>query len=403
MDPDTLAVTKIGPTLRERIDAGELSENGLDQWMPDLNERIDGNPVVWPVLDSGEMSVWQAIPNTLRSWIREGFFRVRPPTKREVRPFTFAYVKAGNRKKTNEGVFRTTGREPCGARIIEVTHQDKIAKSVWKVPQHDARQYGTPMLRLLIERTDFSYPKSPSAVADTLQTVVGDNPNAIILDFFAGSGTTLQSAAMLNAKDDGRRQVLLVTNNEVGAETAKDLNERGIRPGDREYEMHGIFAAVTRPRVQAAIEGTFQDKPVEGQYEAGYAGGRLLAEGFEENVKFFDLTYQDVVRVEIDMAFNAIAPLLWMRAGSKGEIIKDSVWPGGRQKPYAWTDQYAVLFNTDRWQSFIACLPPTVGTVFVVTDSPTMFANIVAELPGYVLDTLRLYERYLTTFAINQR
>lgn len=400
IDPDTLRVVEIGPTLKEKVDTGEMGGD-LDQWMPDSDERIGGNPVVWPVLDSGEMSVWQTVPDTLRSLLCDGFFRVRRPQKKGPRPFTLAYVKSGNRQKTLDGVFRTIGSEPCGARKIEVSPQNRTAKTVWKVPEHDARQYGTSMLRSLVGRTDFSYPKSPYAVADTLKTIVGDNKTATILDFFAGTGTTLQSAAMLNAEDNGQRQVILVTNNEVGAETEKGLAGL-IRPGDQEYEAQGIFNAVTVPRIQAAIEGTFQGRPVVGKYEGQYAGGRFLSEGFEENVKFFELTYLDAAQVELDMAFNAIAPLLWIRAGSKGRIIAESLDPLGQRKPYAWTDLYAVLFNTDHWQPFVAKLPLTVRTAFVVTDSPTTFSIITSELPGHVQDTVRLYERYLTTFAVNQ-
>ena len=39
-------------------------------------------------------------------------------------------------------------------------------------------------------------------------------PNSTILDFFAGSGTTLHATIQLNAEDGGHRQCILVTNNE---------------------------------------------------------------------------------------------------------------------------------------------------------------------------------------------
>ena len=402
VDPDTLTVTKIGPTLDDRINAGEMSKEDLAEWTPNLHHDTGGNPVVWPFNNEDELCVWQYMPKNLQKLIDDGFFKVTPPRYKTLRPFTLGYVKKRNQNKILEGEYETTGREASGTRIIQVTKQDKTAKSIWKVPAHDANKNGKPMLKNLIGNTDFLYPKSPYAVADTLQSIVGNNPDAIILDFFAGSGTTLQSAAMLNAEDNGRRQVLLVTNNEVGEQTDKALRKRGLRPGDPEYEAEGIFASVTRPRIQAAIEGKFRGKQIKGKYKAGYADERALAEGFEENVKFFELTYQDVDRVEYDMAFNAIAPLLWMRAGSEGEIIGESLYSTGGRKPYASTDRYAILFNTDHWQSFILNLPPTAETVFVVTDSPTMFTSIVAELPSHVQDRVRLYERYLTTFAVNQ-
>jgi len=128
-----------------------------------------------------------------------------------------------------------------------------------------------------------------------------------------------------------------------------------------------------------------------------------MAEGFEENVEFFELTYQDPAQVELDLAFSAIAPLLWLRAGASGTVLDESLDGAARRRPYAWTDRYAVLFNVDRWQSFVSKLPATVTAVFVVTDSPTQFAHVASELPAQVLDVVRLYENYLSTFTINQR
>ena len=73
----------------------------------------------------------------------------------------------------------------------------------------------------------------------------------------------------------------------------------------------------------------------------------------------------------------------------------------GEPLPFAVTDVYAVLFDPDQWRSFLDELPDTVATVFVVTDSASVFAGVAGELPDG-LDVVRLYENYLTTFAINQ-
>ena len=64
----------------------------------------------------------------------------------------------------------------------------------------------------------------------------------------------------LNKQDGGNRQCISVTNNEVGADEQKALRERGLRPGDTEWELLGICDYITKPRVQAAITG---QKPVD--------------------------------------------------------------------------------------------------------------------------------------------
>jgi adenine-specific DNA-methyltransferase len=76
----------------------------------------------------------------------------------------------------------------------------------------------------------FSFPKSLYAVQDTLRFFVADKPSALIVDFFAGSGTTLHAVNLLNAEDGGHRRCIMVTNNEVSADEAKSLTERGFQP-----------------------------------------------------------------------------------------------------------------------------------------------------------------------------
>jgi adenine-specific DNA-methyltransferase len=71
----------------------------------------------------------------------------------------------------------------------------------------------------------FPFPKSLYAVEDALRFFVIDQPNAIILDFFSGSGTTAHSVMRLNRQDGGRRQCISVTNTEVAADEQTSLRK----------------------------------------------------------------------------------------------------------------------------------------------------------------------------------
>lgn len=124
----------------------------------------------------------------------------------------------------------------------------------------------------------------------------------------------------LNRQDGGTRQCILVTNNEVGAVEQEELREKGLRPGDPEWEERGICDYITKPRIQAAITGIRPDgQPIEGGYK--FTDKFPMAEGFDENAEFFTLTYETPVAVSHQMAFARIAPLLWLRAGSQGRRI----------------------------------------------------------------------------------
>src|SRR5699024_3615563 len=111
------------------------------------------------------------------------------------------------------------------------------------------------------------FPKSLYAVEDTIRFFVKDKPDATVLDFFSGSGTTAHAVMRLNKQDGGRRRSISVTNNEVSSEEQVKLRKQGLRAGDPEWERWGICDYVTKPRVEAAITGrTPAGDPIKGDY-----------------------------------------------------------------------------------------------------------------------------------------
>ena len=100
-------------------------------------------------------------------------------------------------------------------RIISIirTKKDINYKTVWFEKKFNAKTYGTQLLNNIID-AEFPFPKSLYAVEECIKAVVHDRNNAIILDFFAGSGTTGHAVSDLNKEDGGHRQFILCTNNE---------------------------------------------------------------------------------------------------------------------------------------------------------------------------------------------
>jgi len=86
-------------------------------------------------------------------------------------------------------------------------------KTVWTDSRYNANLFGTQLLSKIIP-DKFPFPKSLFAVEDCIQAVIHDKNNAIILDFFAGSGTTGHAVLELNKMDEGKRRFILCTNNE---------------------------------------------------------------------------------------------------------------------------------------------------------------------------------------------
>mgnify|MGYP003314979736 CR=1 FL=1 len=92
------------------------------------------------------------------------------------------------------------------------------------------------MLKKFLPDRRFPFPKSLYAVEDTLRVYLSNKPKATVLDFFSGSGTTAHATMRLNKQDNGSRQCISVTNNEVSAEEQSDLRKQKLRPGDEQWE-----------------------------------------------------------------------------------------------------------------------------------------------------------------------
>ena len=110
----------------------------------------------------------------------------------------------------------------------------------WDIILHNATYHGSQLLNKVLGEKRFDFPKSLYAVHDAIRFFVANKPDALILDFFSGSGTTLHAVNLLNAEDGEHRRCIMVTNNEVSADEAKALTAQGYQPGDEEWEKLGI-------------------------------------------------------------------------------------------------------------------------------------------------------------------
>ena len=199
----------------------------------------------------------------------------------------------------------------------------------------------------------------------------------------------------LNKQDGGRRRCISITNNEVSADEQKALRKNDLRPGDPEWEALGISEYITKPRIEAAITGkTPEGEPIKGDYK--FTDEFPMADGFEENVEFFDLTYHAPRPVAHHREFAAVAPLLWLKAGAQGRRIDKPL------DDFDVADTYGVLFDLDASQHFVVAVnqADSVRMSFIITDDDRGFQSVCSELPGRV-EAVRLYASYLSNFVIN--
>lgn len=381
-------------------EAGKLIEIGntipLGTDRRSVTPPAPGLKPVWPIRPSGDENTWQVGAPTLRTAFEAGTARISVGRDK----VTVNYLRNAEKKRIEQGEIEVLGKDENGALILRhalgAVRQTQ-AKTLWNSPGHDAGLYGSAYIRDFLKGRRFPFPKSLYLVEDTLRFFVMNKPTAVILDFFSGSGTTAHAVMRLNHQDDGRRQCISVTNNEVSADEQGELRKQGLRPGDAEWERWGICDHVTKPRIRAAITGRTPDgDPIKGDYK--FTDEFPMAEGLDENAAFFTLTYEAPLSVRHHRAFERIASMLWLRAGATGRVIEDL---GDR----GWdiSAVYAVLENIDDAESFFGAMrgAEAVHTVFVVTDDDAAFQMVCRELVSS-LNVVRLYESYLQNFEINQ-
>lgn len=355
-----------------------------------------GTVALFPVDRSGSEMMWRLSPPTLREYLRSGYARFGRPNSDGTRPPM--YLQRGMIAKLSSGEIIVKGQKPDGSLDLEYADgRGTFAPlTVWNRVSHSAAEHGSGVLKRIIPGRKFPFPKSLYAVEDTIRFFVSKKSDAIILDFFSGSGTTAHAVMRLNKQDGGTRQCISITNNEVGSAEQKRLRKMGLRPGDPEWEALGICDFITMPRITAAISGTTPDGiPIKGDYK--FTDKFPMRDGFSENAAFFTLTYESPYSVRHQRSFARIGPLLWLRAGARGRIITEL---GDRGWEVAET--HAVIEDLDDAEAFLQATRNSedLRIVYVITDDDSAFQMLIRDLPKSITP-VQLYESYLQNFEIN--
>ena len=358
-----------------------------------------GVVAMWPIGSNGTELTWNLQPDTLMRKHQEHFltFGKWDGSKR-----VGYYLSEGQEKNFRDGLYDVIGQDDDGAYIIQLkssSSKDVRPLTIWNKKSHSASEYGTTLLNSIFHDRRFSFPKSVYAVADTIRFFVANKPKALIVDFFAGSGTTLHAVNLLNADDCGHRRCIMVTNNEVSAEEAKTLRTQGYHPGDEEWDKLGIARYVTWPRTVCSIEGhDIKGNPLKGNY---IGSDRPMADGFKANAVFFKLGFLDKTSIALGRQFKELLPVLWMKAGAIGpcpsleceELPKMLILP---------KNHFAVLLEETAFPAFAEELKmhSQVQMVYIITDYEAGYRSMAETLKDK--QCCQLYRSYLENFRINQ-
>ncbi len=160
-------------------------------------ERKQGHTEILPIDSEGKERVWRQTPNSFLRLVENGEIICK--------------------KTKGKWTLYMKDRMPDGRK----------SKTIWLDPEYDASAHGTMLLKKMFDGEKvFSYPKSIHTVRDTIYLLTQSDTHDIILDFFAGSGTTAHAICELNAADDGNRQFILVEQLEKHIDVCKKRLEQ---------------------------------------------------------------------------------------------------------------------------------------------------------------------------------
>lgn len=358
----------------------------------------DGTIAMFPVSSSGQELQWRLYPPSFMKYLEKGYIRFGKRKKDATR--SVSYLQDGMIKKIENGQIIIKGKNPEGD--LELEYADSVGTkkpaTIWNTVSHSASEHGSTFIKNILPGRKFTYPKSLYAVHDTIRFITKEKKEALIVDFFAGSGTTLHAINLLNSEDGGHRRCIMVTNNEVSVDEAKVLDKQGHKPGDAAWEKVGIARYVTWPRTLCSIEGhDVQGKPLKGNY----LGSNLpMSDGFKANAAFFKLSFLDKTSIALGMQFKELLPVLWMKGGAidKCPVLEGEELPNMLILP---KNKMAVLIDEIFYPEFEEQLAqhPEIQTVFIVTDSEAAYREMIRAYESKAC--YQLYRDYLDNFRIN--
>ena len=189
-----------------------------DDFHPKQTEWKDGIAYIYPIDNSGIERKWRYARQSVEKIV--GMLRARP---------------------TDNGF------------QIEIGKTFGLFRTVWTDKRYDSNEYGTKLINGLVEESGFTFPKSLWAVYDCVFAVTENDKECLVVDFFAGSGTTAHAVMQLNANDGGNRRFIMIQVPEVC-----DISSKPYKNG-----FHTI-AEISKERIRRAGKHILEGQSVEG-------------------------------------------------------------------------------------------------------------------------------------------
>lgn len=273
----------VGKSLQDQINDGTYTGEKAD-FPYDYSVAPQGTVAVWPVTAKGKQCVWRQIPERLQSDWKKGYIKIsKNKSGNNQNEFSVQYLPSGVIKKITSGELEVLGHEEGVPTLLFGDNQTVGGQvpTIWAEKSFFTVN-GTQTLKEIFPESPkkFDYPKSVSLIESVIQAITKDTD--IVLDSFAGSGTTAHAVLNMNKADGGHRKFILV-------------------------EMMDYAESITAERVRRVIRG--------------YGEGKNAVEGTGGSFSYYELGEPLLIGEDLN---EAVAP----------ENIREYIWFMETKTPY---------------------------------------------------------------------
>lgn len=243
IEKNTMRIVGVGKSLAERIADGSYLGEAKD-FVFDFNEAPEGTVALWPISSKGADCVWRLISTRLLHDWKLGYIKVsKNKSKACPNEYSLQYLPDGVIRKIESGDLEVIGREN-DLPTLKLGKNETVGSdipTIWTEKDFFTTK-GSSYVRNIFGDKRFPYPKPLEFIVELLRASTSDN--SLIVDFFAGSGTTGEAAMLLNKETRGNRRFILCTNNENGI--CREVTYERIK---RVIDKEGYTASIKYYRV----------------------------------------------------------------------------------------------------------------------------------------------------------
>ncbi len=225
-------------------------------WRPNLLPRTEASNARFSNPDKDSRGDWVSADMTVKTYSKNYDYPIKTPTGKIVMPTKGRCWATPKEKvelliKDNRIWFGKSGGNVPRVKIFRSEVQEGIVPlTIWKHSEVGHNQEARQELKNILHDALFDNPKPTRLIQRIIQ--LATTKDSLILDFMAGSGTTGHAVLKSNQEDNGSRQFILCTNNELNG-FEKELKEKGM--SDKEIQEYGICRYITYPRIEKVING----------------------------------------------------------------------------------------------------------------------------------------------------